>query len=347
MTQMLRAILLPLAALLGAAAAHAGSIRLDASAVVDGSAVTLGQVAELEGELASELADVEIARFRSGQRELTLSLAEVRQMLTQDHEVNWGLVSLSGYSQCDVRRQIEADEAPAAQPVETPAEAEPVAASPQMTLRGLVTGLIERRTGLTADELRIELSDRDAERLGRSALEGRWELETSSTSGLGRVPVTLRQYVAGQVADRLAVTVDVERQARVLVATQRVARGERIDAEDIALRTVWLGDDRAEPLAKVDLVAGQEAAATISKGDVLYPSDVCEPEMIGRGELVTVRCVSGRLVVRTVGRAQEDGVMGQVIRIRNESNRETYHASVTGRREAVMELGSMAQGGER
>lgn len=325
-----------------AAGATADTVRLHAVAGVRGDAVRLGDVAELTGDAAQGLADTIVATFAGDATELRLSLATVRDVL-DERGVNWGLMSLKGYAACRVSRLIEAREPT----LERAAAAAPnpeteVRLDTALTLRGQIEALLAQMAGVPREDLRFTFSDRDAEQLAASALHHRFEIEPMSTSVLGRVPVRVRRYTGGQVAETFTVTVDVARRALALVATRTISRDEPFTAGSVQVREVYLDDDRGEPLADASLIVGQQAAAVLREGGVIYPEHVRSPVLVKRGELITVRCLSGNLVVRTVGRAAQDGALDQVIPVRNEGSRETFYATVTGRREAVVGATSSA-----
>ena len=63
--------------------------------------------------------------------------------------------------------------------------------------------------------------------------------------------------------------------------------------------------------------------------------DVRPPVMVKRGELITVQCMTDGLLIKTVGRAAEQGVLGDLIQVRNEQSREQYVVRITGPRVGV------------
>ncbi|MEX0745019.1 MAG: flagellar basal body P-ring formation chaperone FlgA [Phycisphaeraceae bacterium] len=323
-------------------AAHGNSIRLQAAASVAGPEVRLADIAELEGDRAEALADHVVVSFDNDDAtRLALRLVDVRQSL-DGVNVHWGLVSLRGYASCEVRRAVVHAEPGDAEPVrDEPAAVSNVDAeidlTTAMSLRGRVVHIIEQLVGVSQDELRIRFADRDTPRLDLSAVAHRFELEPGSTTGLGRVPVTVRRYSGDRVVDEFTVTVDVQRRVMALVATRTVGRGDSFTEGTVRLREVYVGNDRGQPLDDPELVVGQQASGVVREGSVIYPDHVRSPVLVRRGELVTVRAIAGSLVVRAVGRAAEQGSRDEVIQVRNEGSRETFFATITGRREVSVQ----------
>lgn len=316
------------------APADANSIRLRAEATVHDATITLADIAELTGDQAAAMGGQVVGHFVGDGDRMVVKLDQVRRTLEAAH-ANWGLLSLGGYQQCEVRRV----------PLQSPpgsADRSEAAASDSVSddsgvLRKQVVHTIHQLASVSADHLRIRFDERDEQRLTKDVAGARYEIEPRTSDVIGRVLLSVRRYEAGKPVERFTVTADVERRAEVIVATRHINRGERFEAEAVERRTVWLSEKR-QPLNETSLVVGQQAASVLNTGDYVYPDDVRTPILVQRGERVTVRCLSGNLVLRTVGRAVEEGAMDEIIRIRNEGSNETFRARVTGRLQAVVRM---------
>ncbi|HEX7010584.1 MAG TPA: flagellar basal body P-ring formation chaperone FlgA, partial [Phycisphaeraceae bacterium] len=321
------------------AVAQADSIRLHASAGSHGPQVKLAQVAELEGSAAQALGDLVVASFQEGRDQQTLTLEALRRTLTEAG-VNWGLLTLGGYTACQVHRLAETPP-PLVEPAAPAAASNPMGTidlGTPLTLRAQVEALIHQMAQAQQGDLRIRFNEHDQALLAQPTGHHRYELEPGAAQAIGRVPITVRRYDAGRIAQTFTVTADVERRALALVATRSIARGERFTPDSVELREVYLTQDVGVPLADRDQVVGLESAALLRPGVVIYPRHIRSPILVQRGDLVTVRCVVGGLVIRTVGRAMSEGAMDETVIIRNELSRQTYPAVVAGRREVVMQL---------
>lgn len=327
----------------------ADTVRLHDQMGVSEAAVELRQVAELTGERAEAVGDTVVGRFE-GRDRIVITLEDVRRAL-HEREVHWGLLTLRGHRRCEVVRLEpraegagaddggEAADTEAGRPVAASNIEGSVSAGEEPRLRRRIENVIAELAGVPREDLRIAFRAQDERRLDGLTWTGRFEVEPGAATALGRVPLTVRQYRGGRAVETFALTADVERRVEALVARRRLSRGDRFDEDAVVVREVWV-DDAREPLADPGMVRGQQAASTVRRDAVVYPDDVRAPRLIRRGELVTVRALSGGLVVRTVARAAEAGAMDEMIRMRNEGSRETFHARVTGRREAVVVLES-------
>lgn len=83
-------------------------------------------------------------------------------------------------------------------------------------------------------------------------------------------------------------------------------------------------------------LAGMRTARTIRAGEPICAQAIEPRPAVGRGEDVAVISTAG--AVQIVGRAvaQEDGIVGQVLQVKNPSSGEIYSAAVSSEREVVV-----------
>ena len=112
----------------------------------------------------------------------------------------------------------------------------------------------------------------------------------------------------------------------VPVLAHPVARGERIAAGDFMLEheTAVAARGALAPAA----VAGMEAARNLSAGSIVRQGDLVRARLVRRGQPVTVRIVSGPLVITAGGRALADAAMGEPARVFVDSTSRTLDGVV-------------------
>ena len=333
-----RMLLVLIAALVMACgiAARADSVTLYDQAGIDAGKVTLAHIAELKGPHARALGGIVLATLKDGRQELDVSLDDVEDALDKAG-VNWGLVSLRGFGVCRVTRLAPPPDASYGTGQSVAANIEtPIGLDSRLTLRARVEGLISERAGVPLSDLRITFSERDGMKLNRPALGQTIQIEPTGLNTLGRVPLTVRLYESGQLTQTLHVRAKVQRVLLAVVTTGPVSRGQVFIRSDLEVRECYLEDDSVTPITDPMIALGQQATATLRVGEVLLARKVKAPIMVKRGELVTVRCMVGGLVVRTVGKAASDAAFNEMIQVRVEKSNEYIAAVVTGRGEAAI-----------
>jgi flagella basal body P-ring formation protein FlgA len=321
-----------------AAQTNADSIRLLDRAGSDGPGVVLAQIAELDGDYAQSLRDLEVGEFGEGQTTLTVQLSTVRRLLTEA-QVNWASLTLRGRTSCAVTRtsgvstlaKVDNDRA-----ITTNRQLDVGHANAGLTVGDLLEAELVRLNAVPRHELEITFRGNadDAAWLNRSAAVGRYEIEPLGTGGLGKVAFKTRRYDPAGTIEQATLTADVALLTEAVVALRPIRRGESFTDHNVAVRPVKLTGRHGETLEDTGLLLGQAAASSLREGAIVYAERVAPDVLVKRGEIITVACVSGSLVVRTVGRAAEDGAMGDIISVRHEETRETFFATVCGKRQA-------------
>lgn len=106
----------------------------------------------------------------------------------------------------------------------------------------------------------------------------------------------------------------------VAVLGHAVQKGDRIEASDFAVEQRPAGMVRGA--LTIDQAAGMEATRNLPAGTVVRQGDLMRPQMVRRGEPVTIRIVSGPLIITASGRALAGGSQGEAVRVvANATNR--------------------------
>lgn len=326
-----------------AAAGRADVIRLHSAAEVAPGAttITLADIAALDGDYALGLGDVVVANIAETQGETQLDAAGVRAALTQK-QVHWGKLILRGATRISVARRAAAEppleEAAAPKANTLPAldgGADALVLPPAIKLREYLTGWLRQHLGAAEDDVQIQFDEDQHDWLDLSLALYRFEIEPVGRDLIGRVTINVRRYQSGRFLDANRLRVGVKVRRTVVVAARSLGRGQTITAADVQTKAQWFDSMIKQPASSVQAIVGQQTATSVRTGSVLYTDDIRPPVLVQRGQLVTVRCISGSLVLKTVARANEDGALNQLISLRNERTRSDYTARVSGPQEAV------------
>ena len=149
--------------------------------------------------------------------------------------------------------------------------------------------------------------------------------------------------VDGETVKTLPVAFRLRRFRRVLVTLAPLRRGEPLDKGKVALRKMDVSRFFGTPLEDLSQVKGKVAARLLSGGAVLRPMDIKDPELVRKGDLVTMVAVRGNLRVTAKGIARTGGSMGEIVMVMNPSSRRIVQGKVVG----VGVVEAVAPGGAR
>ena len=111
--------------------------------------------------------------------------------------------------------------------------------------------------------------------------------------------------------------VNVVVEAPVLVAYRGLARGGVITADDLRIEVRRIDSLRSGYVSDFAQAVGMVASRHIRAGAALTPRMLNAQRLVRRGERVIMLISSGAMTVRASGKSLSDGVMGQVIDLRN------------------------------
>ena len=147
----------------------------------------------------------------------------------------------------------------------------------------------------------------------------------------GRFVATLVTPANKPGAKRYRLTGRVHRLVQVPVISRRISRGEIIRKNDIewidvreyTLRRGFILDDSQ--------VIGMAAKRYIAAKTPISASQIQRPQLVSRGDLVTVSLQAGQMSLKTQGRAIEAGSLGDVVRVKNSKSKKVVETRVTGK----------------
>lgn len=342
--------LIILAAVL-AGAAHADTLKLRASARVEGAgALTIADVCNLDGADALAVGDVvlveDLGALLEREKWPEFTVADIRRAIEKAGR-SASRVELSG-SRCLIRavRAHVPVEKKVVEPKRVVHEAVGVGAADGavISVKSRVAGVIASGLGAAMADLRFRFQDKDRELLAMTAEDGRLIVNPVSTSG-SRQMVRVRVMRGGQVVVDKKIRVEVVVRRDVVVVTRDIRRGEMIDRSALLAEERWVDPSISRLIPFMEQAAGWVAARSVREGDLLTEDDAEPPLMVQRRERVRVLCLSGGIGVEVWARAEEDGRMGEFVRLKREGSRDVVTARVTGRRTAVMDLDAGRAGG--
>lgn len=196
-----------------------------------------------------------------------------------------------------------------------------------LDIKDQVHGFIAQQLYESDDsDSQIEVTELD-ERLKLQACDNPLALEVShGTIHDARLIVTAS---CPTLSWQLRVPVEIKRYVYALVANSTIKRGEPISDAQVTPMRLEVG-----PLGRFfqtpDELQGYVAKTTIRQGKVLKPYMFKLPQIIKRGDIVTIQMQLPGLDIQTKGTAMQHGVKNQTIQVRNVNSDKLIEATVVG-----------------
>ncbi|MAE59940.1 MAG: flagella basal body P-ring formation protein FlgA [Planctomycetaceae bacterium] len=316
----------------------ADGITLRTRAQVTGDSVKLRDIARLTGAEAERLGEFEVAKLREGQMRTTVGVSEVLRGLA-DHRPRWARLTLRGSTRVVIERKAAGPAEVSDERAGVPIRVEGVRSNVGLrlalegeaeTVREHLLGYVHATVGALAADIDVKFSDRDAAALNRRVAGERYEFEPIGSDMVGRLPIVVRCYQDKKLMETLRVRLHVRVRRTVLTATRELRRGEIMDESYLKASRLWMDSDPGRTISDATSASGQTVVRTIAAGRPIVSHDIKPATLVNRGEAVTVRCMSGNLMLTITARAMSDGTLDEVITVRHPGTRESFTARVTG-----------------
>ncbi len=115
-----------------------------------------------------------------------------------------------------------------------------------------------------------------------------------------------------------------------VVPTHEIAQGQVLNVADLAIERRPKSNLSSSTLTTIEQAQGLSAKHALRAGQVIRQADVAKPELVGRGETVTIVFQMPGIMLTIIGKANEPGALGDVISVLNVQSKHTIQATVVG-----------------
>jgi len=131
------------------------------------------------------------------------------------------------------------------------------------------------------------------------------------------------------------VNVTIKKIQQVAVASDSLSPGSLLTANNIHITDIDTSRVRGSTFDNIELIEGARIKRRVRPGTVLSASMLC---FVCKGDRVTISAVSGGLSIKVFGLAEQDGTLGDTIKVRNASSDRIVYATVAGANEVVIQI---------
>ncbi|MFQ5422811.1 MAG: flagellar basal body P-ring formation chaperone FlgA [Phycisphaerae bacterium] len=336
------------------AAASAAQIRIWPTAVVTGDGVRLSDVAALTGidaKIARRWSNVIVHAAPKAGQELLVRLDDVRGALSESG-ANLATVHIMGASRCRVSKprpprtpkavvSRQHGHHPSRKHLPKRNAAPPHTGSKDVpsgdTLETALRRYVEARAPIGEGRIEIRFGASSRQALALRASEYQFVIRPSKEGGrtrrLGLVSYRVDVLRNNQRFKTVPIVAEVTLLRDVVVARKPINVGQTIEG-----RHLRLDERRFDDLSKVGLadlagVIGKEARRFVREGEMLTAKSITARPVVRRGDPVTIWRRATALMIKTSGKALENGALGARIRVRRDGTRraqDVIDAIVTG-----------------
>lgn len=158
--------------------------------------------------------------------------------------------------------------------------------------------------------------------------EANVEVQRLGLPAAGKLPLQVIVSVDGLPASRFLATAIVDDWREVPVLKKSLERGMLIEPDAVELVRLNLNQQPADVADDLGEVVGRRAKTRLEGGMTLRRSLIDIPPLVAKGKRITAVFEAGGLKATALGIALDDGLKGEVIKVRNESSKKVIKAKI-------------------
>jgi flagellar basal body P-ring formation protein FlgA len=143
--------------------------------------------------------------------------------------------------------------------------------------------------------------------------------------------------VDGRSARTVWIMADVRINATVMQAARMLPFGTALTGDDIRPVRIEITDPRAACVRKAEAAPGKVLRRSIKTGELITEDALSDPPVVRSGDTVRLRLEQQNIRLVILARAEQDGRMGQSIRVRNLEFARVMKALVVGPGEVLIQ----------
>ena len=166
--------------------------------------------------------------------------------------------------------------------------------------------------------------------------ESEYDIQMLGKPQGGKIPIRIAAFVDKEPAARFLATAMVDDWREVPVLKNTLERGMLISADDLEVVRLNLFNQPRDVASETQEVIGRRVKSRLRAGDVVRKSTIDIPPTIPRGKEVTMVFQKGVFKATAVGKALDDGLEGEFIRLRNIDSKKVLRAKIVSADEVVI-----------
>ena len=131
-------------------------------------------------------------------------------------------------------------------------------------------------------------------------------------------------YVERGITEEAEIQLSVEMEMKLPVLTQRMQRGEEIEADDLTWKWVGIDLNRDQPIKNSNDLIGQTLRRSLNAGDFIQGDEIGMRYLVQAGEMVRMTYQQNALQIVLNCESRQDGAIGEEIKVYCKETRQRF-----------------------
>jgi len=155
---------------------------------------------------------------------------------------------------------------------------------------------------------------------------------------IGNSSFTVRFYENDTFLEQKTVKARLEVSMDVVVSAKSLSRNIKIDSNDVRLVKRWFNRTPSNIISNLDDVVGMKLGTSVKFNTEITKNMVKSIPMVKRRKPVKIIFDNGLMSLTTIGLSEQDGMLGDLIKVRNVSSKKMIYVRVIGNSLVKMEF---------
>ena len=206
------------------------------------------------------------------------------------------------------------------------------------TIKAVVKGHIEKNMPWQQGAMRVEFSGKVLDLSLPGKKISYRVLSNRHADFIGDSSFLIRFYENDTFLEQKTIKARLEVSMGVVVSAKSLPRNIRIDRNDVKLIKRWFNRTPSNIISSLDDVVGMKLRTSVKSNTQIKKNMVRSIPMVKRGKPVKIIFNNGLMSITTIGQSQQDGMHGDLVKVKNVSSRKMIYARVMGNSLVRMEF---------
>jgi flagella basal body P-ring formation protein FlgA len=206
----------------------------------------------------------------------------------------------------------------------------PVPANASPSVHETVREYIESHMPWTQGTVRVDFISSEPD-ISAHKKEATFRIEPAGNADfIGDTAFFVRISIGGRLLRTETVRTRIEVLRDVVVAAKMIRSGAVLTGQDVRLAKKWVSRTIPDALYSLEEAIGKRITLPARPGMELLARMLKEVPLVRKGQVVRVLFDNGSMRITTVAMPEEDGTVGNMVRIRNMTSNKVIYARVLG-----------------
>lgn len=145
---------------------------------------------------------------------------------------------------------------------------------------------------------------------------------------IGDMVFLVKSYKGGNLVKTESVKTRIEVLRDVFIAARALPAGTVLTDSDVKMVQKWVRRIHPQSLSPSETITGKRLTIQVASGAEILATMLKSAPLVRKGKIVKMVFDNGSMQITTVGLSEEDGVAGNMIRVKNLSSNKVIYARV-------------------